>query len=77
MNLERVEAAVQQTVQDALTNLAEMADTYEFGFEVPVEAEWAIRNAVAQMFYEQRKFRAKKDAAIEAFNAKWGESIIG
>ena len=77
MTLERVEAAVQQTVQDALTNLAEIAGTHELGFGVPFEAEWAIRNGVKQLFYDQLKFRAKKDAAIEAFAVQWGESVIG
>ena len=75
MTLERVEAAVQQTVQDALTNLAEIAGTHELGFDIPFEAEWAIRNGVKQLFYDQLKFRAKKDAAIEAFAAQWGEGL--
>lgn len=60
MTLERVEAAVQQTVQDALSNLAEIAGSYESDCPVSIKAEWSIRNGVKQLFYDQMEFAAGK-----------------
>ena len=72
MTLKQIETAVQQTVQDALFNLAEMADEYEGDCPVSEQAEESIRDGVQQLYWDQVGFRQKDELDLKTFRALFG-----
>ena len=72
MTLRQVEIAVQQTVQDALTNLAEIADVHESDCPVSEQAESSIRSGVREIFYDQIRSRQKDEIDLRWFRTLFG-----